>query len=100
MQSLHISFELFRELCKGQLFNTCRHPGNGHEGALHSCCASFCPVIEEAKRRKAAEEFNNDLTTGDKSEPADITPCFGCRSNQCFSKELCAKENFRYFTEA
>ena len=74
MLSFNISFQLFREFCKGQQFNTCQHPGNGHQGSLHSCCANFCPVVEEAKRRQAAEKFNNDITTGDKSKPADIAP--------------------------
>lgn len=68
LQLFHISFELFREFCKGRLFNTCRHPDNTHEGVSYSCDANLCPVNKEAKRRQA-----NDLTTKVKT-PAEKEP--------------------------
>ncbi len=63
MKIINVSFQLFREFCKGEQFNICHHPGNDKMNIIHSCCYDYCPVVAEAKRQELRNNFNNSQLT-------------------------------------
>jgi len=77
LKFINVSFQLFREHCKGELFNICHHPGNDKMNLIHSCCYNYCPVVAEAKRQELQNHFNNSQPTSQDQNLQSQTSAIG-----------------------